>query len=554
MYLSACVAVFLGSVFELPLASAFLIDFYSIAPTHSSHSSHHCLSYSSYNELLNLIHDDNCMNVDLVFQHLEDLNNQVGVYCRMKVINALSDHFGSHPYIPQKCSCTGHYRLQIYHIGSGDGVTDIRDHCLRIDNSYRDLYHQFFQSQGSNGNNIACRTHHSVWNYLRHISTATYDNNSCQKDIIYHLSYAFEKHPDHCVCTANSQQTSGQHTHDPQGHTTDPCSQYSSYNRLLDLGNTNDCLSANSVWHYLDDLQVKSSECRKKIQLHMANKYQHATSQNNNGCICHMRAALKNHEIHRLNNGSLIECRDHTSGSFYQDIDHRLFSNIEAQGCMNHNYLWPNLENVRDHCYHYHDCIDCQQDLIVRATLNYPSEHSDSCECSRKPSTTQSTRHPTTTTTTTTTPMPTTRKPTTSTTSVSRHFVCDKRSVVEFIALQQHTSHQRASPCDPSSGGSDDAYVLASCNATSPMTWRRGQNVMADCESHTHLIPGFTPISTFAHANYDALGSQSGVFLECYKSGFKMAIQKCNGVPEIVHVEHGAFTNNPRNYYAIVTY
>jgi hypothetical protein len=32
-----------------------------------------------------------------------------------------------------------------------------------------------------------------------------------------------------------------------------------------------------------------------------------------------------------------------------------------------------------------------------------------------------------------------------------------------------------------------------------------------------------------------------------------MAIQKCNGVPEIVHVEHGVFRNDPRNYYAIVT-
>ncbi|XP_060562829.1 uncharacterized protein LOC132722349 [Ruditapes philippinarum] len=298
----------------------------------------HCLDCTlskEYNELLHLIHDDNCMNVDLVFQYLEDLNNQVGVNCRISVIRALSEHFGSHPHIPQQCSCKGHYRLQEYHQGSGDGVSDIKDHCLRNDNSYRDVYRHFFESQGSNGNNIACRTHHSVWNYLRHISTDTYYRNSCQKDIIYHLSYAFEKHPDHCVCTANSQQTSGQHSNGHQGQTADPCSQYSSYNRLLDLGNTKDCLSANSVWHYLDDLQVKSSECRKKIQHHMANKYQHATSQHHDGCTCRARAALQNHEIYRINNGSLFDCRDHTSGSLYQDIDHRLFSNIEAQGCIN---------------------------------------------------------------------------------------------------------------------------------------------------------------------------------------------------------------------------
>ncbi|XP_060562808.1 uncharacterized protein LOC132722340 isoform X2 [Ruditapes philippinarum] len=337
-------------------------------------------------------------------------------------------------------------------------------------------------------------------------------------------------------------------------HISHHCFSYSSYNVLRQLGDANACLSANSVWQYLDNLQVRSPSCRKEIQKYLADKYA-KTSQSNDGCVCNARTALVDHEIYRIKNGSIFDCRDHSHSSAYSNIDSTLFSNIKRHGCKNHVYLWHRLENVAEFCSSAHRCVDCQQDLIVRASLQYPSTNSDPCVCSKvEPSTTPSTRHPTTKTTTTQRPL--TRAPTTSTTlapTISRHFVCDKRSVVEFIALEQHTAHPKASPCDPSSGGSDDAYVLASCNATSPITWRRGQNVMADCESHTHLIPGFTPISTFAQVNYDALGSQSGVFLECFNSGFKMAVQKCNGVPEIVHVEHGAFINNPRNYYAIVT-
>ncbi|XP_060562802.1 uncharacterized protein LOC132722338 [Ruditapes philippinarum] len=416
----------------------------------------------------------------------------------------------------------------------------------------------------------------------------------------------------------------------------------------------------------------------------MANEYQHATSQHYDGCICHARAALQNHEIYRINNGSLLDCRDHTRDSLYQEIDHRLFSNIEAQGCMNHNYLWPNLENVKDHCYDDHRCIDCQQDLIIRAALKYPSDHSDSCECSRisattkqstptstattptttpttttsstpttsptttpitmttttttntstttptttTTSTTQTTPTTTTTTTPTTTPITTTTTtttntstttPTTTTTSTTQttptttttttptttpiaettttattmttttttttptrsttvmvsatsptviqpsttasqtprptptvRFSCNKLAVIEGIAKSIIATAPNSSYCNPAACGSDDSYVLSTCKITSPMTWKRGANVLADCQSGNTLIPTYTPVSTFETENYVPLGAQSGIFLGCHNSGIKIAVQKCNSAPEILNIENGVFLNNPSNYFVIV--
>ncbi|XP_053385829.1 uncharacterized protein LOC123539297 [Mercenaria mercenaria] len=454
-------------------------------------------------------------------------------------------------------------------------LTDLRRTCINNQQSYSDMYYQFFESSYRHNHAMACRTHHSVWHVLNKISPFTIrDNNSCQTDIIFHLKYAFEQHTDPCTCTEKIHPSTSTH----QNHG-DACTHYDSFNKLQKLAEEDGCLSANSAWHYLDDLQAKDSACRKKIQKYLADKYAHRTSQDQDNCICHARRQLVNHKIHRMDNGSLYNCRDNTAGSTYRTIEADLFSNIRTHGCKNHNYLWGRLEGVRHHCsrYYYNRCtklVDCQQDIIVRAAIQYPTDHLDSCVCSQittsttKSVTTHTTHTASTSAETTPSSTPTTPPPASarsvkvtqsSTTSMSTQrptpvlrFACNKLKVVEDIAKSIKAIDSSSSYCDQNLGGSDDAFLLSTCNMTSPMLWKRGANVMADCESSSQLIPTYTPITTFNSDNYAPLGALSGIFLGCYNNGFKIAIQRCNGVPTIEHIENGSSAHNPRNYYVIV--
>ncbi|XP_053385917.1 uncharacterized protein LOC123539059 [Mercenaria mercenaria] len=550
----------------------------------------HCTNYAEYNTLANLMKNDTCMQADSVFKLLTTMTLKEGSgECRIHIINLLADHFGRHASTPNSCHCQGANKLQQYHLGSADGITTLKDNCLINSAEYKDMYNQYFVSPDSNNHHMACRTHHSVWSALRSITTNGIGNNSCQKDIIFHLKYAFEHFTDHCLCT-----DAHTHVNGHQGHDNDKCHHYDSFNKLQQLAETDGCLSANSVWHYLDDLQVNAPECRRRIQKHLNDKY--ATSQDASHCTCNERRNLINHEIHRMDNGSFFDCRYRTSGT-YSDIEADLFSNILAKGCQNHDYLWPKLEGVHNHCSWHNrhnycgEWIDCTRDLIVRAAIQYPTDDSDSCVCSKITSSTlpatltSSTKAPTsamtspsstpttatkapTSAATTPTPTPTTPPPASATsvkvtqsstsgmspqrTTPTIKFACNKLAVVEDIARSLKATHPDSSYCNPSAGGSDDAYVLSTCNLASPMTWKKGANVMADCESSTQLIPTYTPISTFDGDSYTPLGAQSGIFLGCDNNGIKIAIQKCNGLPEIVHIGNGAFIDNSRNYYVVV--
>ncbi|XP_053386048.1 uncharacterized protein LOC123539296 [Mercenaria mercenaria] len=553
-----------------------LLNFAGIVLGESNSDYSYCTKYAEYNTLYNLMKHDECMNVDSVFRHLKAISDH-SVSCRTHIINLLAGHFGSHASTPHHCQCQGMNKLQQYHTGSGDGVSDLRVTCIKNHQSYRDMYYQFFESSDRHNHAMACRTHHSVWSVLSKISASGIGYNSCQKDIIYHLKYAFEQHTDPCTCTEKTHPSTS--THQSHG---DACTHYDSFNKLLKLAEEDRCLSANSAWHYLDDLQAKDSECRKRIQKYLADKYAHRTSQSHDNCICHARRQLVNHQIHRMDNGSFYECKDNTHGTSYQTIEADLFSRIRTHGCKNHNYLWSKLEGVHHYCSKYQNnhctsLVDCQQDIIVRAAIQYPTDHSDSCVCSQITTTTTSTSKTVTTHTTPTAPTsavtmpsstPTTTPPASATsvkvtqssnTSMSTQrptpilrFACNKLKVVEDIAKSTKATDLSSSYCDPNLGGSDDAFLLSTCNMTSPMLWKKGANVIVDCESSSQLIPTYTPITTFNGDSYAPLGAQSGIFLGCYNNGFKIAIQRCNGVPTIEHIENGSSVYNLKSYYVIV--
>ena len=56
-------------------------------------------------------------------------------------------------------------------------------------------------------------------------------------------------------------------------------------------------------------------------------------------------------------------------------------------------------------------------------------------------------------------------------------FGCSKTSVVADIAKGDHIDHPDAYPCGIINRGSNEAYVLATCNVTHPDNWTRGLQV-----------------------------------------------------------------------------
>ena len=56
-------------------------------------------------------------------------------------------------------------------------------------------------------------------------------------------------------------------------------------------------------------------------------------------------------------------------------------------------------------------------------------------------------------------------------------FGCSKTSVVADIAKGDHIDHPDAYPCGIINRGSNEAYILATCNVTHPDNWTRGLQV-----------------------------------------------------------------------------
>ena len=56
-------------------------------------------------------------------------------------------------------------------------------------------------------------------------------------------------------------------------------------------------------------------------------------------------------------------------------------------------------------------------------------------------------------------------------------FGCSKTSVVADIAKGDHIDHPDAYPCGIINRGSNEAYILTTCNVTHPDNWTRGLQV-----------------------------------------------------------------------------
>ena len=74
--------------------------------------------------------------------------------------------------------------------------------------------------------------------------------------------------------------------------------------------------------------------------------------------------------------------------------------------------------------------------------------------------------------------------------------------MIEDLAKLVTETDPRSSFCDPTAGGSDDAYILSTCNMTSPMTWKRGINVSLRIINFNNMAINFNIIDLYTLQMY----------------------------------------------------
>ncbi|KAH3753923.1 hypothetical protein DPMN_188576, partial [Dreissena polymorpha] len=364
------------------------------------------------------------------------------------------------------------------------------------------LFDQFFVD--NNNRAPACPSHHSVWFDLSHI------DNDCAHDLIYHVTYSFDHHPSRCVCKQSVQYR------DPNN-----CLQFHSYQELMKLYDTNLCSSKNSQWNLLNDLEIRSPDCRKKIIAELAQHFHKYPSVG--ACHCFPVKNISNDEP-VLNDDKRDQCSN-VQYSSYSHLRQELFQGASVAGCASHAQLWQQLQDIQQsHGY------DCTMDMILRTANKYPSVDLDPCRCTGS--------------------LPPTTRATTAASHSPNKFLCQKIGLVLDITANIHLHATGSTPCESKISGTNEDLVLTLCNMTSLDTWSRGQHVISNCDR----IPSYSPIASFSPTGrYMPLDAQSGVFLGCISEGFKMAIQPCYGAPQIIHVETtGVFNNNATIYYTVV--
>ncbi|KAH3753926.1 uncharacterized protein LOC127848939 [Dreissena polymorpha] len=509
----------------LPVKGHLLIDFLLVLSTITDvgaflYDADWCSKFPEYKDIINLAHVENCLSIDQVFAKLKLLGDK-SHWCLFHGIDQLGDRYGVSIYTPEDCQCNGTNSLLNYISGVRDGSNDMKDRCLSQPH-YKALFDQFFVD--NNNRAPACRSHHSVWFDLSHI------DNDCTHDLIYHVTYSFDHHPSRCVCKQSVQYR------DPNN-----CLQFHSYQELMKLYDTNLCSSKNSQWNLLNDLEIRSPDCRKKIITELAQHFHNYPSVG--ACQCSPVKNISNDEP-VLNDDKRDQCSN-VQHSSYSHLRQELFQGASGAGCATHFHLWQQLQNIQQsHGY------DCTMDMIHRSANKYPSAESDPCKCEDQQ------RISTTTTTTTASPvsstrsLPTTTRATTAASFSTHKFLCQKIGLILDITANIHVHATGSTPCESKMSGTNENLVLTLCNVTSLDTWSRGLHVISNCDS----IPSYSPIATFSPTGrYMPQEAQSGVFLGCISEGFKMAIQPCDGAPQIIHVETtGVFNNNASIYYTVV--
>ncbi|XP_060591801.1 neurogenic locus notch homolog protein 1-like isoform X3 [Ruditapes philippinarum] len=138
------------------------------------------------------------------------------------------------------------------------------------------------------------------------------------------------------------------------------------------------------------------------------------------------------------------------------------------------------------------------------------------------------------------------------TTSPNITLSCSKFSSVFDLAEKAMETNVLAVACPSGNHTSPEAYVLNNCGVQySTYAWKQGYNVRTLCKQ----IPPYTPVATFEQGAYVPSSSTSGIFIGCLvgSTGFTIAIQRCDQVPQIDHIDfiNGTTAGQHGDFYTI---
>ncbi|XP_053386568.1 fibropellin-3-like [Mercenaria mercenaria] len=127
--------------------------------------------------------------------------------------------------------------------------------------------------------------------------------------------------------------------------------------------------------------------------------------------------------------------------------------------------------------------------------------------------------------------------------------VCSHTCFLETVVKAQPVESNNTDTCPGTSNkATNEALLMQCCNIGRSNRWHKGVQVIQHCKDNT--IPSYTPVA--AVVNGKLLQDTAGVFTSCLNnaSGFKMILQKCNTVPELIQI-NGTDGNNPENYFVM---
>ncbi|KAL4217213.1 hypothetical protein ACF0H5_023665 [Mactra antiquata] len=365
---------------------------YQMGPPMGGHSIVDCHSILEYMTLTSLLHQDDCSSMNSMFSLLEKVNRKSEICMELAIKRLAHEYF--HSDMPASCQCSGHDIHTHYH-SSSSGIKENYISCTH-EHGYMGLFNDFY-TFSHHYSPKQCLTHHSLWADLNRLT----DSRTCLDDIVQHVNHKY-RNGDPCSCTVvvttTVATTPAPQTTASSGVVTTTvattpapqtiaqarfhCEDIPTYSKLLLLGQSDLCLSANSIWHYLDEVEIVSSSCRRKLVDTLA-----ATFRNKSlNCDCQPTTELIDERPVHLDNGSYRDCSS-VHDSTYDDIDRVLFSETKEHGCQDHSYVWTALDDI--HRYHtkHHGTVDCTKDLIIRASLQYKKNSDDPCVCSKKTTT-----------------------------------------------------------------------------------------------------------------------------------------------------------------------
>ncbi|XP_033728788.1 uncharacterized protein LOC117317927 isoform X2 [Pecten maximus] len=484
------------------------------------HNNDYCRHYSSYQDIHNLIHHDQCLSDQTAFQKLSALvySGSRTRTCAEHLVSDMYVVFGKMAQTPSNCSCSAATHLSHF---------DPLGTCVHIP-IYEEITSKYVYSSHhyptQHGHTTApCNTHHSIWSSLYSLLRT---DSTCLHDAI--LKIASRSHTEACSCHTATSTPAPHHSHSVN------CHEYSGYKELMAVLSTDMCVSYTKVWGPLKILGSQRQSCLVEAIKEMAGRFNHFDRKT---CSCSHNGTY-DLVFRNVHGGHYQDCKDNFRSTYTALLTNVLGHHPTTTGsqgqCMTHQTVWAQLHLLAGTTSRTY----CLMDLINHLALSTHS-HTDTCAC-----------HPVHVTVPTT-PRPVTIHPTSHPTTTQAAVTVNSCQKLETLIALAHNSYlvDNAAPC-PSGGHSKaEATVVDLCSAPASISWHKGYNVLDHCKD----IPQYSAIAAFAGNIYLGDGL-AGIFISCNTTTIKIATQRCDHPMEVLTVVRGSrdqYTHMAENYYTI---